>query len=146
MDIMTHEEIDAMPAGREMDALVAEKVMEWSTWYDNRVELYPPEGSEENRGRWTKRGGILMPALIPSYSTSIADAWLVVEKIKGSSDQDLFTIQQEDMHPGLWEAGWMEYLPYEGGYLKLSSVAATAPLAICRAALKAVQIDEQLPP
>lgn len=126
-----------MPAGDAMDALIAERVMGWSRWYENKKDLYPPEGSEENLG-WTKKGGILIAAHIPKYSSEIEAAWRVVEKVKGNSHQDLLTIQQEDMHPGSWEVGWMEYLPYEGGCLKRSSVADTVPLAICRAALKAV--------
>ena len=66
-----------MVAGRELDALVAERVMGWT-------------GIERHI-----RGGIAMPPwpsgldpvtsayrTIPRYSTSIADAWLVVERMR----------------------------------------------------------------
>jgi hypothetical protein len=93
---MTREEILNMPAGREMDALIAEKVID-------------PD--------WVK-----LKNLCPHYSTDIAAAWELVEKMK------YFTLYRGD---GYWEC------EYSGQYLE-SIDAETAPLAICRAALLAV--------
>ncbi len=88
-----------LPPGPELDALVAEKVMGWT-------ELM------------IRGGGV------PAYSTSIADAWTVVEKfsdfdwkLESHGEGHTFTIYKDATH-------------YCGD-------ADTAPLAICYAALNA---------
>jgi len=58
---MTRDEILAMEPGRELDALVAEKVMGWTHY----------------REEW---GGVV-PDSISHYSTDISAAWEVVEKM-----------------------------------------------------------------
>lgn len=64
-----------MKPGRELDALVAEKVMGWISWRNGREEtLNPPLNESEERVH-----GIYPKPEIPHYSTSIADAWQVVE-------------------------------------------------------------------
>jgi len=81
---MTRDEILAMEPGRELDALVAEKVMGWA-WgdMDSGLEgLLPPQDF---------RVYGLTPLLIfddlghlhgmPNYSTDISAAWGVVEKM-----------------------------------------------------------------
>ncbi len=96
-----------MKAGRELDALIAEKVM------DDMLAGIRLDGSP-------------MFDDIPHYSTQIADAWLVVEKLKEEFDFDISYSKQ----------GWTMYVyndTYSGIY------ADTAPLAICLAALKAVE-------
>lgn len=57
---MTREEIMAMPAGRELDALVAEKVIGW-----RRIELHET---------WRSPSGETTPHF-PAYSTDIAAAY-----------------------------------------------------------------------
>jgi hypothetical protein len=107
---ITPEEIDAMPAGREMDGLVAEGVYGYK---------------REGERRWNTGKGFWVND-IPRYSTDIASAWFVVNK--------LYLVVGR-VHPGdpnsLWVAtrGWDSY---DGR----DSVGETAPLAICRAALK----------
>ena len=64
-----------MKAGRELDALIAEKVMG-----DNAV--YYPESDMACYTDFIPGCDILR--LVPPYSTQIADAWLVVEKMKDS--------------------------------------------------------------
>src|SRR3990172_8418422 len=75
---VTPEQIDALPAGRELDALVAEKVMGWTitAWasgepWGNR-EIFEPSG----------RGPHRKAAHVPTYSTDIAAAWEVVQKLE----------------------------------------------------------------
>ena len=64
-----------MKAGRELDALIAEKVLGLSGVRDGKSWLYGDN--------WThNKEGVL--CLVPHYSTQIADAWLVVEKMKDS--------------------------------------------------------------
>jgi hypothetical protein len=131
-------DIDTMEAGSELDALVAEKVMEWNgthdvqyvdldTWYSwckNCGKL----GEDGEIGHWEP--GMDQPkgcAVPPRYSTDITAAWEVVEKMPR-----------------------LELIKYPGGHFfagtgyadedgwEFEAEAPTAPLAICRAALKAV--------
>jgi len=92
-----------MKAGRELDALIAERVM---------GEMWGVGPNLEDT--------------LPHYSTQIADAWLVVEKMR-----PYFEIYCDG---GGWVArfGWAD-----AG--TLAAYADTAPLAICLAALKAVE-------
>lgn len=132
-----------MKPGRELDALVAEKVMGWVSvskehhwnyvrgypagWPDEYSGL-PPDGytgDDEFRRDYRK---------IHAYSSSIADAWLVVEKLKetkGRVSVDWF----EDTIGYRWHV-------YVGEGDEQSVVGAeTAPHAICLAALKAVGVE-----
>lgn len=105
--------IDQMPAGREMDTLVAQEVMGWHCWNTEQGPCYKTADGQYVRGAHTW-----------SPSTSIADAWEVVEFLIGI--RKLLSI-----HPHMfeWSCEWA------GGH---HAYAKTAPLAICRAALKAV--------
>lgn len=97
-----------MKPGRELDALVAEKVMGWT-------EVCGYEG--EYKGYWK---------ILPKYSTDIAAAWAVVELPLF----DGWAIGRNAS--GKWEV----FNPWENNFVV--SVADTAPHAICLAALKAV--------
>jgi hypothetical protein len=61
-----------MNPGRELDALVAEKVM---GCHNVNGQLYPPDFSGH---------GIHLAIVAPHYSTSIAAAWKVVEKLENN--------------------------------------------------------------
>lgn len=108
-----------MKVGNELDALIAEKVMghevsrygDTDAWYDEQ-------------GHWIK-----------PYSTDIAAAWQVVNKIADSRDPHWFSI---DRWYGTWVAGWRcgDSAPDDPSW-ELEMTADTAPLAICLAALKA---------
>jgi hypothetical protein len=105
-------------AGRELDTLVAEKVMGW-----RRKEepsdiwcLSPP---------WVTRHGALVPfSQTPGYSTEIDAAWQVIEAMQAYCCD--FTLEK---------AGSAWYAEFIVG----SAGADTAPLAICLAALAAVE-------
>ena len=129
--------IDEIPAGREMDALIAEKVMGWKPVPINH---WLPEG----KGRGDK------PCLWlfnhhPQYgeqtrsmcdfrpSTDISAAWEVAERIYQKGAQFSVKIGR----PGGWRA-WV------GLNVGSDAVAPTAPLAICRAALKTVLGRDEL--
>lgn len=124
--------IDAMPAGRELDALVAEKVMGWTACDAN--EAYPrwmhgdpgDEFAEAGRGRGCAPLTTAWRVPYSRYSTDIAAAWEVVEKVRG--DRDVWL--QWDSETSIWGCQF-----FSGGH---ECFADTAPLAICRAALKAV--------
>jgi len=109
---MTTDDIDKMEAGPEMDALVAKRVM----------KIEPPEmrigpmrfGKPTMTAQWTPK----------PYSTHILAAWEVIEKLQGNTTVALYRV----------DGGSVIY----GVKNKRYSEAPTAPLAICRAALKAV--------
>ena len=113
---MTRNEILQMPAGREMDLLVAIRLMgeDASLLKVNREDSY-----FENH--------------LPRYSTDIAAAWEVVEKMQS------FDLEME--YPGEWRASAM----LAGSDWGQTISDQTAPLAICRAALLAVMEAEPSP-
>lgn len=167
---MTHDEIDALPAGRELDTLVAEWVMglmpcdQWKAveWdgdvgaacmihdggcyavgirescehvekYENPMAL-PIRTAESCH--WSSRR-FLGPSL---YSTDIAAAWLVVEKLRERCVQISMiwapANPAKNCREGWSCAPWLEE-PAAGTMFSVP-ISETAPLAICRAALKAV--------
>lgn len=115
--------IDKMPAGHEMDALVAEKVM--------GLEV---AGSPERRLHH-RVNEVAYP--VPRYSTDIAAAWEALEvaskKVNASFNVGLYTWPKKHYNVQMSGGkGW-------GGFGEANPCvqADTAPLAICRAALKA---------
>lgn len=115
-----------MKAGRELDALIAEKVMGVSriTWH--------PEGMYTGAGRPFDVSGKKpgqFPTVIDHYSTDLADAWLVVKQVL------------------TWKHGHVDLsIEAEGVCCTISSyerdgqaTAPSVPLAICLAALNAME-------
>lgn len=100
-----------LEAGREMDELIAVRVM-------GLVTASPAP-------YWTySRNGIQEP--IPAYSTDIAAAWEVVEKMTPGPG---FYVTRAGGH-GFWKA------IFEDDDNEGKAYSLTAPLAICRAALR----------
>ena len=130
---MTAPETVDLPAGRELDALVAEKVMgqvPCDAW--RPFTALPPQ--------WMKDKGecghaACFPAQMgpAAYSTDIAAAWEVVEKITAPGRLTGGAWRHLN---GKYDAVFSEQLG--GGVFAMSDEAPTAPLAICHAALKAV--------
>lgn len=131
-----------MKPGRELDLLIAQKVFGYGrqinalgpsflTELPNNVHRdRPVVGADENL------------YFLKKYSTDIAAAWEVVEKMIEETEQDkdpmVFTL---DIHPHRqlnWDADFTSvYMGGGHGYAN----ADTAPLAICLAALKARGIE-----
>ena len=106
---------DEMPAGCEVDSLVAEKVMGWRSGIINdacRVIRLPYEGPGWET--W-------------SPSTDISAAWEIVEKMGRPIE-----IKGLYSPPEKWQVE-------VGGYTRTRSYGEQLPLAICRAALKAAK-------
>ena len=105
-----------MKASRELDALIHKEI------FEHEIEMCPIHHSHSCCGR-----------NLPHYSTQIADAWLVVEKLQFEFTETV--------------VGWHEiqkwYCALDGHLHDLDkehcAYADTAPLAICLAALKAVE-------
>lgn len=117
--------IDEMQAGREMDELIAEKVMGWKRGNTKYGEMpWYPTGKIPcgHRGRLG----------VPCYSIEIEKTWNLVEWMKDWN-------MELNWYGNDWEASFDT--DEDGEYY---AIAPTAPLAICRAALKAVTGKEEL--
>lgn len=121
-----------MKAGRELDALVAERVMGWT---DVKLAKRPELGV---LGRHPVRHA---QEIVPHYSTDIAAAMAVVEELRSW----IFWVQRVEAPLGQVRYSARVYtrdkdVPYYfGAYY--DATANTAPLAICLAALKAVGVE-----
>jgi hypothetical protein len=129
-----------MQAGRELDALVAEKVMGWnllccnhgvdgshSCWFDTDGKRLHPKVHLKGWDTDSDEDGF-------SPSTSIIDAWEVVERaglVVGKTDEGEWMA----VHSTL-DREFEYWFDAEEGV-----VASTAPLAICLAALRAVGVE-----
>lgn len=131
---MTRDEILNMPAGEQIDTLVAEKVMEWH-------KVLKGEKKDAWRDRWEDSEGHYMHPIsrYDGYedgedfhticwhpSESILWAWEVVEELR-KKELNLTLVQSRQ---GNWYATFMDV----AGIIN-DTPADTAELAICRAAL-----------
>lgn len=107
-----------MKAGRELDALIAGKVMGWK-----HRGPHPLFGTEV----WASDKG---DNLLPHFSTDIAAAWTVVDKLR---EEWIVTAEIDSTQCVIGLGHNYASTPEE-----LRASAATAPHAICLAALKAV--------
>ena len=143
---MTRDKIMAMEAGPEMDRLIAEKVMGWRRMigpgydYDgprNPDEIAVPpwiSDDEFKRFRFPPRGPIKFGYFgIPLYSTSISDAWEVVDALADIGiSLHIETLARREVRIEIFRVKW-DY----------DDITGPAPLAICRAALLATLEGEQ---
>lgn len=123
-----------MKAGRELDQLVAEKIMGWRKhavegyWHNAPTDqLYDASWiGGSNLGTydycWFDLDGF------PRYSTCIARAWEVVERA-----------DQFEMHGSIGDGPYRAWLSFADKDEEASAL--SMPLAICLAALKAVGHD-----
>lgn len=132
-----------MKAGRELDALVAERVMEWASIEMRHspggvVSPEPPMGFDTRGNRY---------ASIPRYSTDIASAWEVVEKVLQDHGDYDFAIVADYLGGVIWRASFSADDLVANDSSGMPPVftdgpdGLTAPLAICIAALRAVGAD-----
>lgn len=126
-----------LPAGRDLDAIIAEGIMGWTDCDPaKRVEeLETGElvgiGEGTAPGKWFPK--FKARQLIPAYSTDIAAAWTVVEYWKAKHHE--VCLEHEGCPTELWD-----FTIYKGGVFgPFRAAGETAPLAICRAALMATQ-------
>ena len=119
---------------RELDALVAEKVMGFQL--NNKVVdwlAYPI------------RNGVVdyfEPTIVPHYSTDIAAAWLVVDHFADTGQEvSVSYIVRSDNHNNLVGSWVCDVGPGNGLRFVLTVAAESAPLAICLAALRAAGVE-----
>jgi hypothetical protein len=119
-----------LEAGRELDTLVAEKVMGWTKW---RSPVVPRGSAEPDCWLTNDRTSPTFKIAHWSPSTDIACAWQVVERMRDRG----FALE---LH---YEFGcsiqWVADFSNDGWSSTGEQLGDTAPLAICRAALAAVE-------
>ena len=132
---------------RALDAQVAERVMGWK-WYGMSPAFAELAGQDHpwvgrralredaSNGVWTVEATLDMPvhddfSTFPRYSTDMAAAWLVVEKLAAQG----LRLSLDAFGGDPW---WAEFADekWERG---AQATAPTAPEAICRAALAAME-------
>jgi hypothetical protein len=127
--------VSELEAGRELDVLIAVKVM---GWHDINGNAATTGGLLNDKREWKS---------LPDYSTDIAAAWAVVEYLKKRNwswtfshcaaaprtEQDI----NEGHHHGTSAGVRRDHYGTRPFYW---IYAETMPLAICRAALKAVSL------
>ena len=123
-------------AGRDLDALVAEKVMGFTVAHC--LPVFSTQDEWYERVPITKDGGL--ERALSYYSTDIAAAWEVVGKLHGKIS--LQGPGTTDMGEGYATYGtWTAQFQPKGEQTEVTEKADTAPLAICLAALKAVGVE-----
>lgn len=133
-----------MNAGRELDAVVAEKVMGWKRVvvpkdYDGLnagVTLLPTTSTDVG---WAPKGAYQLWHFCPSYSFDIRAAWLIVEKLRERKEiyqVDCAWLRGANGYPDIYRS-----VVVMDGLRSVTADANTAPLAICLAALKAVDVE-----
>jgi hypothetical protein len=128
---MTRDDILKMEAGREMDALVAEKVMGIKVRVsDGEWELCARMDYADAGELMVDDTGLFYSERIHTYSTDIAAAWEVVEKL---SDK-VIDISRQLEGMTVETAHWDVEIDGHEAY------ALAVPLAICRAALLTVEV------
>lgn len=135
---MTQINIDKMPPGREMDKLIVEEVM---GWHISRMYATPRFWNPAHHDKI--HYSCDEPDEVPYYSTDIAAADLLIDwlhelglNVTVRDDATTYVIWCDIHRPGL-EPMWER--------LVARARAETQPLAICRAAYKAVMAREESP-
>ncbi len=128
--------INTMPAGRELDALVATKVMGWRTAH-----------FDASYGKWI---GVPLDDYwedVPAYSTDLAAAWPLLDRF-GFVVGPHFQAGWSTDPSGMPRDGWFVFRDWESSVRSTFdedsdrwalAIAETLPLALCRAALKMVR-------
>ena len=114
--------IDEIAASRDTDALIAKNVMGWKSITKRRT-------GDDYTGY--NPGGVI--DYVPHYSTGIEAAWEVVEKMR-----ERYTFCELSLASHADKMITFNINHYSADYTGLAD---TAPLAICRAALKAMEVD-----
>ena len=135
-----------LQAGRELDGLVAEKVFPSETWFHSGADEDDCDRCGEG-GHWKRA---LLCSVPPYFSEDIGAAWLVVDRMrswsripgieeKGCVDLCVKVCAGDGYWCDVFELSPMGYADQDWTFPGVDSAwADTAPLAICRAALRAV--------
>src|SRR3990167_5438501 len=131
---MNRDDILKMEAGPEMDLLVA-PLVDWDhshNYNECEDDFYTYCRNCGDEPRFSERENDC--EVPPRYSTNIAAAWLVMEKLRSSSHAPISI--QIDAYKNVYTS-WIDF----DGLSTKWATSATAPLAICRTALLAMLED-----
>jgi len=142
-------DIDSMPAGRELDALVAERIFGWKRIAEGSVSIDVQSGetvllndlfvSPDDYERVKVVGSALVaPMNLPDFSTDISAAWGVVEKVIRLVNRG-FELSVTNHYPDIYPDIYGVDVRFDGHDMVNGN---TIPLAICRAALKCVGVNQ----
>lgn len=133
---MSEQEIDQMEAGYEIDALIATRIFNLPRLELNGAKCPYCESEMRHCGMRSWCGGCNEWRYSPyfDYSTEIADAWQVVEKTTQDGHECCVAGDKSGWRTIIWREGY--------DVIMAKADAATAPLAICRAALKAIALGK----
>jgi hypothetical protein len=127
---------EQLEAGRTLDILIAERVFGWTRW-DGKGDWDGPDdvtfflADEDHLAVYGPREE--EPSGYAAFSENIEDAWEVVERLKKAFDLKLLCILDEGWEVSVYTKFWDNSDPVA------VECAESAPLAICLAALKAVE-------
>ena len=135
---MSKDEILALQPGRELDAIVAEKVMGFSRKKSPRdingefdgLDILVPTGIDHSKFNYPPKGEIALTYFVPTYSMELTQAWKVFCK---------FGYQAEVKYSGTdWYCNIMWGFNERGVGRWYCAEGRTAPEAICKAAILAI--------
>lgn len=142
---MNRDEIINMPAGREMDVAIAESVFGFDVsrhvWTHTKKDDYGLTNSAYTRRVWLPQDSVPKETIITTYdavenySTDIAAAREVMERMQITHRVE---IVQLGFPPVRWRVMFFTAYLSEG----VEAKAETVQLAICRAALLAMVVEE----
>lgn len=124
---LTREQIQSMPAGRELDELVKKYVMGWEKVENNNLTEPLTDWYETKDGI---RYNVTSKAWTFNPSREIKATWEVVEKLHETGGCDIGCY-------GKGEYKWFSVETHSPKWGSVKQTAETAPLAICKAALLA---------
>jgi hypothetical protein len=149
---MTVEEVSTLPAGPELDTLVAVHCLGWRWWVDPRDQLaglWPPH--EEDRRNWAPSfvlaggdgltdGGVQCycdyDSFLPRSSTSWKDAGALVDHFGAGRKDDWFALELQTRGQCLvWRCCWCSE----------EATGTTAQEAVCRAAVLYALNQQEVP-
>jgi hypothetical protein len=132
MNNFTKNQIENMPAGREMDKIIAEEIMGLKLWYGDPTGFNIPENIDYWRTD-TRDSDDELCFRCPFYSTDISATWKVVEQINKKLSVRLVSYYQSDCLANMWDVR-----DFDKSFMARGD---TCPLALCRAALLATLIN-----
>lgn len=122
-----------MDAGRVLDTAIARSVMGWTIDYS--IPIIDIVGPYADRAAWKNEHG--NSAKVPCFSTDIAAAWQVVEKMQEGLEWQFML----EAHSGEWLAYVTPHISSPRyNSQQFEAIADTAPHAICLVALEALGV------
>ena len=137
--------MEDLQAGRGLDIRVAKEVLHYQvkmtrSWGRNFFVLYGEAGQRVDDWHLLQTEEEAWKKATPHFSTDVAAAWQIVEHIVANKSGEFRLIHRQTYGPEPQFAAGFGKAPCEEPKYILGE---TGPLAICRAALKAVEAEKK---